>query len=258
MKRPAILRDPSRAELQRFGVVPRDVRLTSGGRVVAVFAVLLAAAAVTAALGLPILRMSQQAERDYFDLERVVADALITGVRIDRDDEDRRRVVTYRYAAPGGEYEGRVELEMRNPRETVEGGRLRIVYLPSEPKRSWLQGRGRPGVMPMWLLPVVPMGFLLSAAGMAWGVRRQRILLSEGRFTTARVTSYKKVQGSHGHSYRVTYEFTTLSGAKVTAKTDRTLPQDTTTVAVVYHRENPRWNAIYPLSLAVPARELRP
>ena len=254
MKRPAVVGNPSPADLERFGTVPRDVRLTSSGWTAVVFAIVLAAGAVATALGLPIFRLREQAERDTFDRERVIAEATITGVRIERNKENRRRVVTYRYAAAGGEYESTARFERNDPRETVEGGRLPIVYLPSQPSRSWLLGRG-PGVMPIWVLPLVPTALLLAAGGMAWGVRRQQILLSEGRFTTARVTSYKKVQGSHGHSYRVTYEFTTLSGRKVTAKTDRTLAQDTTTVAVVYHRENPQWNAIFPTSLAAPVRQ---
>jgi len=253
MKRSRVSQPPSRGELERFGPVPRDVRLTSSGWVVVVFTIVVAAAAVTTALGLPILRMRQQAIRDAFDRERVFAEATITGVRIEKTKETRRRVVSFRYAAAGGEYEGTARFERNDPRETIEGGRLPIVYLPSEPSRSWLRGRG-PDVIPMWLLPLIPTALLLAAAGMGWGVRRQQTLLSEGRFTLARVTSYKKVGGAHGPSYRVTYEFTTLSGAKVAAKADRTLAQDTTTVAVVYHRENPQWNAIYPMGLAAPVR----
>jgi len=252
-RRPSVVVNPSRAEIDRFGTVPREVRLTASGWVVVAFAVVLAAGAVAAALGLPLQRASDLAERDAFERERLVADATITSVRIERNKENRRRVVDFRYTAAGGEYEGSARFERNDPRETVEGGHLQIVYLPSQPSRSWVLGR-RPGVLPMWLLPIIPTALLLAAGGLAWGVRRQQVLLSEGRFTTARVTSYKKVQGSHGHSYRVTYEFTTLSGSKVTAKTDRTLAQDTTTVAVVYHRENPQWNAIYPTSLAAPVR----
>jgi hypothetical protein len=110
-------------------------------------------------------------------------------------------------------------------------------------------------VVPLWVLPLMPMALLAAAGALTLAVRRDRVLLSEGRLATARVISSTKVKGSHGsESYRVRYEFRTLSGAtvKATASRSRPLPAEATTVTVLYHRENPHWNAVYPLSLATP------
>jgi len=245
---------PSRDDLDRLGTTPREVQLTAAGSVVALLAGLFAAGALAAALALPTLRVGQQTARDRLEREGIPADATIVRVTIEQG-EDRRRVVTYRYSAPDGEHEHTVRLSMRDRRETVEDGRLAIVYLPTEPSRSWLAGEG-PGVMPLWLLPAIPIVLVLIAIALALRVQRDRELLREGRFAMARVVSSKKVQGSHSHGYRVGYEFTTLSGATITAsaKRDRPLPADMETIAVVYHREDPRRNAIYPLSLATPER----
>jgi hypothetical protein len=54
----------------------------------------------------------------------------------------------------------------------------------------------------------------------------------------------------------VRYEFTTLSGATVTGTVDRSRPTASPgeTIPIVYHRDNPHWNATYPLSLVTPER----
>jgi MprA protease rhombosortase-interaction domain-containing protein len=254
MKRTPIRPAPSRADLERFGPAPREVRLTASGWTVTVFAIAFVVAAVAAALGFPILRAHQQEARDRALREAVRTDAVITDVKVNKGEHPRRRV-TFRYSAPDGEHESAVRLDEDDDRETVAGGRLTIAYLRSDPSRSWIAG-GEPGVMPLWLIPLIPAALLLVAGLIAYALRRDCVLLSEGRFTTARVIASKKVSHSHGHSYRVNYEFTTMSGATVTAATDRSRPlaAGTTTVPVVYHRENARWNAVFPLSLATPCR----
>lgn len=254
MKRAPIRPAPSRAELERFGPAPREVRLTASGWTVTVFAITFVVAAVAAALGFPILRAHDQAEHDRAVSEAVWTNAEITDVRVDKGEHPRRRV-TFRYSAPDGEHENTVRLQEDDDHDAVAGGRLTIAYQRSKPSRSWISG-GEPGVMPLWLIPLIPTALLLVAGLIAYALRRDCVLLREGRFTTARVIASKKVSHSHGHSYRVNYEFTTMSGATVTAATDRSRPlaEGTTTVPVVYHRENARWNAVFPLSFARPRR----
>ena len=219
MKRAPIRPAPSRADLERFGPAPREVRLTANGWTVMVLAIAFVVAAVAAALGFPILREHQQAARDRAFHESVRTDAAITHVEINKGEHPRRRV-TFRYTAPDGDHENTVLLDEDDDRDAVAGGRLTIAYRRSEPSRSWIAG-GEPGVLPLWLIPLIPTTLLLVAGLMAYALRRDCVLLSEGRFTTARVIASKKVSHSHGHSHRVSYEFTTMSGATVKAATDR-------------------------------------
>jgi hypothetical protein len=231
------------------------VRLTAGGRAMVGLGILFAAVAVAAAIGLPVLRGTQTDARARFERDGVSVQATVTGVTQTKG-EHPRRVVSYRYSAPDSEHQGSVRLSEDDRRTIAEGDRLEIVYLRSGPDFSWIAGDG-PGVMPLWLLPLVPILPLLLTGLVAWRVRRDRVLLSEGRFATARVVESKKVQHSHSHGYRVKYEFTTFSGTTVTGTVERgrSAPAAGTTVTVVYHRENPRWNAIYPLSLVAPLRD---
>ena len=242
------------SDLKRFGTVPRDVRLTANGRALVVLAIVFVAAAIAAAIVLPLVRMHQQATRDRVDREAVAADATITRIT-PMKGEHPRRVIAFRYTAADGVHESTVRLDEEDERDAVEGGRLRIFYRSSRPAQSWLPG-DEPPVLPLWLVPLIPVVPLLVAALIAWRVRRDCVLLAEGRFAPARVISTNKVSRSHHHAYQVKYEFTTLSGATVTASTERgrPLPADMTNVTIVYHRENPRWNAIYPLPLAAPVR----
>jgi hypothetical protein len=253
MKHTTVL-DPSTADLARFGTVPRDVRLTANGRTMIVLAIVFAAAAVAAAIGLPVVRAGQQAERDLAAREAVAVDATITRVTLIKG-EHPRRVIAFRYAAADGVYENTLRLSQHDPRVLAVGDRLPISYLRSRPAQSWTAG-DEPELLPLWLLPVLPLGPLSVAALIAWRVRRDCVLLAEGRFATARVISSKKISRSHHHAYRTSYEFTTLSGATVTGRTERGRPVAAVggRVAIVYHRENPQWNAIYPLSLATPVR----
>ena len=97
---------------------------------------------------------------------------------------------------------------------------------------------------------------LLVAAAVAWSVRRQWVLLSEGRAALARVVATKKMRTDKGASYRVSYEFQTISGATQTSKCNvgKEPPPIGAVVPVVYHRDTPRWSKIYPLQLVRPGR----
>ena len=87
-------------------------------------------------------------------------------------------------------------------------------------------------------------------------VRRQRVLLSEGRPAAAVVTKVRKHQGPKGGSYReIFYEVPVLAGTKVTGKAVATSPADVgATLTVVYHPEQPKRNRPYPFSLVTLAR----
>lgn len=246
----------ARHDLARMASVPREVRLTGGGKAVAALSVMFAAAAVAAAIGLSIVHLRQEETRGIRLREGVHTTAVVARAEQTRGDNPRW-VVTYRYVTPDAAYEPTVRLPERDRRRLAEGDRLDVVYLRSQPESSWVEG-DEPGVLPIWVVPIVS-AVLLALAGLtALVVRRERVLLTEGRFAEARVASTTKVHRQHHHAYRIDYEFTTLSGMTVSASTEkRRVPAGTgATMRVVYHRDNPRWNAIYPLALVTPAQHL--
>jgi hypothetical protein len=236
-------------DLTRFVSVPRDVRLTGGGRAVVIVAALFACAAVAAGIGLSLIHVRQQDTRGRIAHEGVRADAVITRVARTRD-EHPRPVVTYRYTAGPTEYEKTTRLRERDHRPLAEDGRIAIVYLASRPASSWVAGY-EPGVLPLWVIPLTALGLAFVAWLMAATLRRERALLAEGRFAEGRILTTKKVHRHNHHAYQIGYEFTTLAGTRVSAKVEKhRVPAAVgTTVTVVYHRDNPRRNALYPLSL---------
>jgi hypothetical protein len=241
-------------DARRLGGIPRDVRLTANGRAAVVAAIVFAACAVAAAIGLSILHLRQQAAAELRVRDGEHATATVVSASRTRGD-DPHTVVTYRYDAAGGAHETTASLPQRDRRRFVEDDRIDIAYLHSQPAVSWVEG-DEPRVLPLWLVPPIALALLLISWLIAGSVRREQILLSEGRVAEARIVSTKKVHSQHHHGYRVEYEFTTLSGRKVTARAEkRRLPAGVgATVPVIYHRDNPRRNALYPLTLVTPSR----
>lgn len=110
------------------------------------------------------------------------------------------------------------------------------------------------GSFPLWAIPLGFAGLMSGAAAVAGSVRRQYVLLSEGRVATARITGLEKFRaGRHGadRRYRVSCEFQTLSGARRTFRCEvgKNPGATGTSTAIVYHRDDPEWSALYPLPL---------
>lgn len=240
-----------------LGVVPRQVRLTGGGLAVAVMAVAMAAAAVASAILLSIAYDRDGRERQLRARDAVTAQAEIVQVTLEHGDHPGR-IVTYLYEVNGRRYTGRTTLRERDRREVREGGVGPIWYLASRPGTSWMAGY-EPDGFPVLLIPVISIALLLGAAGFAWIVRRQWILLSEGRVAQARVTGHEKVQHGEHRALRVSYEFRTLSGATRTGsyEVSKNPPPEGSFLPIVYHRDNPSRTARYPLQLVRPVRRRR-
>jgi hypothetical protein len=240
------------SDVARLAPLPREVRLTAGGTALAVVAVVLAAAAVAAAIGMSILRLRQADARETRLRDGVRSTATVASATKSKG-EHPRWTVTYRYTAPDGEHSHTARLPEGDRRSFVEGDPIAIEYLGSEPSRSWVAG-DQPGVLPLAVVPVASASLLFAAGLMAWSVRRERTLLMEGRMAEARIVSTRKVQHSHHHAYRIAYEFTTLSGATVVSSTEKSRAPGGvgSTIRVVYHRDDPRWNAVYPMPLVTP------
>jgi hypothetical protein len=247
--------EPSRLPPELLGSVPRDVRLTSGGVAVVVTAIVLAIGALVSAIVMVVVYARSESERQLREQDSVTAGAEVVRIAVARGEE-QRRTVTYRYDVDGRRYTGTARLRESDRRDLKTGDPIQIGYLASRPQTNWLTGYERRG-FPIWTIPIVSLSLLLAAAAVARSVRRQWILLSEGRAAQARVISTKKVHRDHKRTaFRVSYEFQTLSGAKQTSRCEvgKTPPPIGTQIPIVYHRDKPQWSAAYPLQLVRPGR----
>jgi hypothetical protein len=237
-----------------IGSVPRDVELSGDGRVLAGLAVLLAAGALAAGVGLGLLHVRQADEHERLSQQAVRTTGEVVRVAMTRG-EHRRRVVTYEYEAAGVRRVATDTLHEGDGRPLAKGATIPIDYLASEPRRSWVAGN-EPDVLPLFVAPLVS-AFLLLGAWTIWvRLRRALTLLREGRLAEGRVVATKRVSGQHSGGYRVTYEFKTLAGAlaRASSSAGRKPPPVGERVLVIYHRDQPHWSALYPLSLVRPAR----
>ena len=117
-----------------------------------------------------------------------------------------------------------------------------------------------PRGVPLWVIPLIPASLLVAVAGIARGLRRNWMLLSEGRAAQGRVISQKKVHRDKHTAYQITCEFRDLSGALHTMRYDvmKAPPAIGAELTIVYHRDDPRWHAVYPLRLVRPVRAPQP
>lgn len=248
--KPQITRIPP----ELLGSVPRDVRLTRGGIAAAITAIAVFVGAIVAAIVMSIAYAQNRAERQEREREGVAVEAEVVQVVL-RRGEHPMRDVTYRFTVDGRTYTGQTRLRKRDRREMARGTAVRIGYVPPRPEESWMIGYKSAG-FPIWMIPLTVLAMLATAAAITRGVRRQWILLSEGRVAQARITGQKKVRKDKRTAYRVSYEFQTLSGARQTSRCEvgKAPPPVGSVIPIVYHRDKPQWSAAYPLQLVKPGR----
>ena len=242
------------------GSVPRDVRLTGGGVALAVLALVLAVLSVAAAIGMSIAHVRAEDARQLRAREGAVATAEVVDVRIPRGDHPRHSI-TYQFEVDGRRYEGTATLGERDGRALAQGAALPIGFVRSRPAISWIPGHEPWGVA-VWAIPLVSLGLLMAAGGVTWALRREWVLLSDGRLAQGRILSSEKVhRGAHGGGTknRIRYEFVTMSGSRQTGIFEATKnpPAVGALMPVVYHRDRPSWNKAYPLQLVTPTRKPR-
>jgi hypothetical protein len=218
----------------------------------AVFGMLLLVGAPVAGLSLHALAVRERTLREAIDTEGVRASAVVSALTRTRGDKPRFYVV-YRYEAAGWSHQGRVNVSRSYWNQLRVGSSFTVRYLPAEPGRSWL--RGNELGTPFWVGPLAALS--MAVAGMlSWfGIRRQWMLLAEGRPAQAQVTVFRKVRHQHGSYYRVSYEFRTMSGATRNGRYDshKGPPASGTTLQVVYNPDRPEHSMPYPLALVRPA-----
>jgi hypothetical protein len=232
---------------------PRPVRLTGIGKAVAFIGVVLLAAAPLAGFFLHSLAVSQRAFRVRIEKEAVEGVARVTALTRTRGKNSRYDAV-YRFEADGRILQGRARMGRSYWTRLEVGSSVPVRYLPSEPAQNWIRGY-EPSSGPLWPAPLVAVSLALASLIPWISLRREWMLLMDGRAAEARVTGAKKFSSSHGgRTYRVNYEFRTLGGGARTGKysTQQAPPAEGATIQVIYDPDNPARSAPYPLPLVRP------
>jgi len=232
------------------GALPRDIELSSSGKVAVFVAAVLVAAAVVSAILMSVVYQQSQERQARREREGVFVAAGVTRIALNRTEDGARRTVTYVYEVDGRSYTGRRRLRSSDRRRLVEGDSIPVGFLPSQPDTSWLPGYEDRG-FPLFVIPLVSLTLLGTAVAVAAVVSRQWTMLSDGRVALARVTNTKKVNSDKRRAYKVTCEFQTLSGAPQSSRyeTGKTPPPVGSVIPILYHRDNPRRTSPYPVSL---------
>jgi Protein of unknown function (DUF3592). len=228
------------------------VRLTGVGWFVAVFGMLLPAGALVAGFSLHAKAIRDRTLREAIDKEGVRVTAVVSDLTRTRGDKPKYYVV-YQYSAGGQSHPGRANVSRSYWTGLRVGSTFPVRYLPAEPGRNWLRGQ-EPGI-PFWVGPSVALSMALIGIFPWYAIRRQWMLLAEGRPAQAQVTVFKQVRHQHGSHYQVSYEFRTMSGATRTGRynSQKSPPASGTTIQVVYNPDRPEHSMPYPLALVRPA-----
>jgi hypothetical protein len=233
---------------------PRDLRLTSRGRVLIVLAWLIGSAA------LPCGALLYRVARQEFDAAAAFEQhAVSTTAVVDRlwrkKGDGNPTFAAFHFNAGEARIAGEARMRRSEWQELRVGAPLAVRYLPDDPRQWRIAGARRSG-LPFWvayLIPALLIGVSLACAG---EVRRQRVLLSEGRVAPARITSLKKHHGAHGAAHNeIAYEFPLLDGGTATGRASATKSSAVGgTIAVVYDPDRPGRSRPYPFSLVTPHR----
>jgi len=232
---------------------PRPVRLTGAGKAVAFIGVLLLAGAPLAGFFLHSLAVSQRAFRVRIEKEAVNGDAQVTALTR-TSGKDSRYYTVYRFDAGGQILQGRAKVGRSYWTRLEVGSSIPVRYLPSEPARNWIRGY-EPSWGPLWVAPLIAVVLALGSLLILVALRREWMLLMDGRGAEARVTASMKHSSSHGgHTYRVSYEFRTLSGGVRTGtySSQQAPPAEGATISIIYDPDNLARSAPYPFSLVRP------
>lgn len=225
---------------------PRDVRLAGAGVALVILAAVMFAGAIAAIVGLGAVSNNQAEDRRLLRVEGRDAEARITRLWRERSKENSP-MVAYEFEWDGRTYAGRSRLPLRMWRTLDAGSTMAVRFLPGNPKlnrpRDW-----EASALPAWLPFTIGGALAASGALLVYLVRKQMRLLSEGRPAPGVVRRYSHAQ--HGQK-NIHYEFRLLGGgiAKGRSGPTRKLPPIGSTICVVYERDNPRNNALYPMTL---------
>ena len=222
----------------------RPVRLTGQGKALIVISVTLVIGAVVLGVFLGGLSRRRTAEQRLLRTEGILADATVTRAWID-GGKDRQHFISYRFEYAGRAYTHRVETPRKIWPGLSKGSTIQVRIVPTQPSINHPIAWDAPA-FPLWLACLIAGTMAALSLPPLILVRRQARLLAEGRPAPGRVTAIKNAD----KAIQVQYEFRLLNGAIAKGRSNASKPPvEGSPICVLYDPENPRCNALYPLSL---------
>jgi len=226
----------------------RPVRLTGAGRALQVCAIVMLLAGMVAGFFLDRASRRQNTEARLLAEHGVRTAAQITrvwrtgGSGKNRNAEARNRL-SYTFEHDGQRYSHSTQAPYNIWRNLQAGQNLEVRYVAERPEISHpVDWGGRP--LASWAAYLVGGLLMITAPLFLLPLRRQYMLLAEGRPTPGRITEIKKTD----KTMLVKFEFLLLNGATCRGKSQvGKAPKDP--LCVLYEPDNPRRYALYPMSL---------
>ncbi|MEO8591728.1 MAG: DUF3592 domain-containing protein [Candidatus Solibacter sp.] len=226
----------------------RPVRVNGAGKAMLAAAVCLLIAGVVAAFFLDRSSRRQNVEAQLLADQGVQTQAEITrvwrtgGNAKNRNAEARNRV-SYTFEHAGGRYSRSTQAPYNIWRNLRAGGSLTVRYVPTQPEISHpVDWDNRP--LARWFPFLIGGMLIFMAPLMILPLRRQYLLLCEGRPAPGKITEIKKSD----KTLTVKYEFRLMSGGIATGKASVS-KAPVEPLCVIYEPDNPRRNALYPMCL---------
>lgn len=235
-------------ELQRS--TPREVQLTATGKAAVIATFLLTAAAIFGSVLLGGRAVEDRRRWEAWNADAAPTSAVVAGLRKRGSGESTRYYVDYTYRVGDQVYAASSTVRSHAWKSLRQGQTFDVRYRKSAPATSWLPGKEPEGV-PWFAAPLLGISLLIPVPVMAYFLRKQRRLLEEGRAAKGTVTSSKRMSHERGSYFRVAYEFETIAGGRRSGNytVNRQAPQPGESLVVIYHPEEERWSAKYPLSM---------
>ena len=236
------------AELLRS--VPRDCRLTAGGKVLLGLAVAMILGAVAFGVGVYISTTRATALKKEMASQGQIAQAVVIKTYRTGDENSRRDVFLYQFVVGEQIHNGRTDINAHGSPRYPVGSSVPVRYLPTRPDVNWIEGHS-PRSMPLFVIPLFAAGMLAGAYAIFFSVRRQKALVGEGRAALAKVKKVQRVLRGEHKKKRAYIEFTLLNGSRQESHVDfggKAIEPDST-IVIVYDAENPRRVLRYPSPL---------
>jgi len=237
---------------------PRPVSLTWRGNTLIALTLVFVIGAPALGIYLGGVGRRQTEEQRRLRDEGRPADASVTRAWI-ANTRERQHWIAYRFEYGGRIYTHSVLASTKIWQSFPKGSTIAVRFVPSQPTISHpIAWDARP--LPFWFAYLIAGIVAAPALLMPIPLRRQIRLLAEGHSAPGRVTRVKKTN----KAIVVRYEFSLPSSAMVQGRANASKPPaEGAPLCVLYDAENPRRNAIYPLSLvrlesaASPPRQIR-
>jgi hypothetical protein len=222
---------------------PRPVELKAAGKAMVVLALLLALGGVSGGTLLQIKTANDTDAVAFRAMNGMTAEGRIVTSEPRKGKNEAR--MTYEFRVSDVTYSGR----LRQGGQLPVGSTLSIGYLPANPADNWAMGHEPKGT-PFWLPSLMGLTALALAGCVAFSLRSQQQLLSDGRAAIAKALTCRRVShGSHGHHYTIEYEYRQMNGLVYKGKLrNRAAVTADTDFILLCEPDNPKKARKYPFS----------